>query len=274
MTQIGIRLSVGLLFAALAAPAAAQAVGANAVVVNEVQMASAAGAPMRATRVRDRVSLANVIQTGRASRLQILLLDGTSFQVGANARLTVDRFVYDPARSASEVGVDVARGSFRFASGASTRNRPGRSGVRTPVASIGVRGTIFEGVVGEDAIRLYNAESGVPEVVAADPETASLVVLRGPGVSIGGHPPGAIDVTAGGRTVPVDAVGYAVFIPGPDQAPIGPFLLSDNGLIELSVLLGDLRPGVRVPELDPLVSDPLFDGDLDTYEGDVDASNY
>lgn len=263
MSHIRYRISLGLLIASLAAPVAAQTVGANAVVVNDVRMSTQAEPQLHAARLRERVSLSNAIQTGRSSRLQILLLDGTSFQVGANARLTVDRFVYDPARSASEVGVNVARGSFRFVSGAPTRQRPGQSGIRTPVASIGVRGTIVEGAVGADAIRIYSAESGVPAVAGADPNTASLILLRGPGAGVPGEPAGAIDVTAAGRTVAVESVGYAVFVPGPGQAPIGPFLLSDSGQVDLAVLLGDPRLGIDGPDLDPLFSDPFIDGDFD-----------
>ena len=260
------RFLLGLLVVGAAAPVAAQTVGANAVVVNDVRMTTQANPQMHLAMVRERVSLANQIQTGSGSRLQILLLDGTSFQVGANARLTVDRFVYDPSRSASEVGVNVAQGSFRFVSGTPTRQRPGQSGIRTPVASIGVRGTIVEGAVGPEAIRIFNAESGLPAVPDADPETATLVLLRGPGPNVPGEPAGAIDVSAGGQTLPIETVGYAAFIPGPGQPPIGPFLLSNLGQSDLAVLLGDPRTTVDVEIDDPLVGDPLIGGILDYYD--------
>ncbi|WP_084169085.1 FecR family protein [Brevundimonas aveniformis] len=271
MRQPMFRFLLGLLLVGAAAPVAAQTVGANAVVVNDVQMTTQANPQLHRAAVRERVSLSNQIQTGTGSRLQILLLDGTSFQVGANARLTVDRFVYDPNRSASEVGVNVAQGSFRFVSGAPTRQRPGQSGIRTPVASIGVRGTIVEGAVGPEAIRIFNAESGLPAVPNADPETATLVLLRGPGPNVPGEPAGAIDVSAGGRTLPIETVGYAAYIPGPGQPPIGPFLLSNIGQSDLAVLLGDPRTTVDVEIDDPLVGDPLIGGVLDHY---YDGSGY
>lgn len=263
MTHPGLRLSLGLLLAALAAPAAAQSIGANAVVVNDVQISTQAEPQLHRARVRERVSIGNPIQTGRASHVQILLRDGTSFQIGANARLTIDRFVFDPNRSASAVGAQVARGSFRFVSGAPTRRRPGESGIRTPVATIGVRGTIVEGAVGADAIEIARSENGVPTVEGSDPNSASLILLRGPGAGVAGEPAGAIDVTAGGTTVPVETIGYAVYVPGPGQEPIGPFPISDNGLAMLAVMLGDDRDAVAPPGLDPLILDPRISGVLD-----------
>ena len=232
-------ISIALAMAAVAFPAAAQTIGANAAVVNDVQMSAAGSAQYQAARVRQRVSLGNGIRTGRTGRLQILLLDGTNFQVGGNSRMTVDRFVYDPSRSASAVGANVARGSFRFISGSPTRARPGQSGIRTPAASIGVRGTIVEGVVGEEAIRIAARETALPAFTGANAESASLIILRGPGTGVTGETPGAFDVTAAGATVAVETINYAVFVPSADQVPIGPFPMSDAGLSRVGVLLGD-----------------------------------
>ena len=226
---------------AIAGAADAQTVGVNSSVVNDVRMTSQTNAQVHAAQVKERVGLGNQIQTGRGSALQVLLLDRTNFQVGANARITVDKFVYDPARSASAVGVSVAKGAFRFMSGKPTHANPGQSSIRTPVASIGIRGTIVEGVVGDDAIGIARREAGVPDVTGADAETASLILLRGPGAGARGETVGAIDVTAGGKTVAVEQGGYAVFVGGPNQAPIGPFLLSDDGLARLAALLNDPR---------------------------------
>ncbi len=262
MTRIGMCIALGL--AALGAPAVAQTVGANAVVVNDVRIATQAEPRVHQARVRERVSLGNPIHTGGASHAQILLLDGTTFQVGANAQLVIDRFVYDPDRSASAVGAEVARGSFRFISGGPTRRRPGESGIRTPAAAIGVRGTIVEGTVGQEAIDIARFELGVPSVAGADPESASLILLRGPAAGVPGQPAGAIDVTAGGVTVPVETIGYAVFVPAVGERPIGPFPISDSGLAELATLLGDPRRGVTAPELNPLVVNPLIDEDFGT----------
>jgi FecR protein len=213
-------------------------VGVNAAIRNTVMMKTASDAAMRKAVLRERVSLGDSIQTAAASVLQILLLDRTSFTVGANAKVKIDRFVYDPDRKASAVSASVAKGAFRFMSGKTLRGAPGQSSISTPAASIGIRGTIFEGAVGSDAIRIARGESGLGGVAGADPNTATLIVLRGPGrATQGDEKAGAIDVTAGGQTVAVEAPGLALFVPGPESKPIGPFMISDAGLDALHALL-------------------------------------
>jgi hypothetical protein len=242
------------------APASAQTVGVNAAVVNDVRMTTQANPALHKAAVKERVSLGNDIVTGRASVLQVLLLDRTSFTVGGNARIKVDRFVYDPNRSASSVGLSVAKGAFRFMSGKPLHANPGQSSISTPIVSIGIRGTIVEGAIGPDAIRIARAEAGVPPGFSADPETASLIFLRGPGAAAqGGEQAGAIDVTAGAATISLTGSGNALFAPGPGQPLIGPFVLSASGSAALADLLRNPRRGGTPFAESPLVQNPVVD---------------
>jgi hypothetical protein len=221
---------------ALAAPAWSQTVGVNAAIRNKVMTKPANVADLRPAVLKARATLGEQVVTASASMLQIILLDRSNFTVGANARVTIDKFVYDPNRSASAVGASVARGAFRFMSSKSVHNMPGQTAVRTPVASIGVRGTVFEGVVGPDAVRIALGEQAAASAGGADKDSATLIVLRGPGATAT-SPGGAIDVTANGETIAVDKPGLAVFIPGPGKNGVGPFPISDKGLLELHDLL-------------------------------------
>ena len=234
------QLAAALAAASLAASpvlAQANAVGVNAAIRNKVEIRHAADGKVRPAVLRARVLLNDVVRTEAASQLQILLLDRTTFTVGANARVTVDRFVYDPAAKSRSLGVSVTRGAFRFMSGRTLARPSGPASVRTPVATIGIRGTIFEGVVGEDAIDIARREPAVGKVKSRK-EDASLIVLRGPGARAEGDVvPGAIDVTASDRTVSLDAPGLAVYMPRRGAAPIGPFQLSAAGLLALQALL-------------------------------------
>jgi hypothetical protein len=224
----------------LASPVLAQAnaVGVNAAIRNKVVIRSATTRQVRPAVLRQRVILNDEVRTGPASQLQILLLDRTTFTVGANARVAVDRFVYDPARNSRSTGVSVTKGAFRFMSGRTLRQPQGPVTVRTPVATIGIRGTIFEGVVGEDAIRIASREPGVGRKVKAKKEEASLIVLRGPGPATQGDTrPGAIDVTVGASVVTLDGPGLALYAPRVGAPPIGPFRISAAGLQALQSLL-------------------------------------
>lgn len=218
------------------AAGAPEVIGINAAILNTVRIRPAGTTVARTAVVRQRVALADEVQTGGRSQLQMLLLDKTTFTVGANARLTIDRFVYDPARGTRSVGASVVKGAFRFMSG--RPDAKGSSAIRTPVATIGIRGTIVDGVVGEEAVRIAAGESAIGPNVRSDPATASLIILRGPGRGAQGRvQPGIIDVTSGGRTVTVDRPMRAVYVPRPGAAPIGPFIISPDGLREVQALI-------------------------------------
>ena len=269
------RLSLPLIAATLVLAGAANAastVGINAAIRNKVVTRAVTDPTPHPAVLKARVSLGDQVQTANASMLQILLLDRSNFTVGSNARVTIDRFVYDPDRSASAVGASVARGAFRFMSGKSVHNMPGKTAITTPVASIGVRGTVFEGAVGPDAVRIAGKEAGAAGG-RIDPETATLIVLRGPGVTPT-EPGGAIDVTANGNLVSLDRPGMAVFVPGPNQNAIGPFSLSDSGLLALHDLLRttpDSRDQLAKfdAEGNPIVDRTLEDIPLGRVIGDI-----
>lgn len=224
---------VSLAGAGLAA-ATPRVVGINAVVLNDVRIRSA-GTPPRPAVLRQRVALADQVQTGQRSQLQVLLLDKSVFTVGANALLTIDRYVYDP-NSGRSFAASVAKGAFRFMSG--RPDRGGDSSVSTPVATIGIRGTIFDGVVGADAIAIASGESAIDRSIRGDPATASLIILRGPGRRTQGNAvPGAITVTAAGQTVSLDQPLLAAYVPARGMAPIGPFTISLSGLARVQALI-------------------------------------
>jgi hypothetical protein len=255
-------LSAALL---IAAPAVAQTVGVNAAIRNKVMTRPANAAQLRPAVLKARVGLGEQVVTATSSMLQIVLLDRSNFTVGANARVTIDRFVYDPNRSASAVGASVARGAFRFMSSKAVHNMPGQTAIRTPVASIGVRGTVFEGVVGPDAIKIALGEQAADAAAGADKDSATLIVLRGPAATPT-TPGGAIDVTANGRTVAVDRPGLALFIPGPGKDAIGPFPLSDKGLLGLHDLLRT-TPHKRAPGINfDVEGNPIVDETMETFD--------
>lgn len=232
---------------AIAVPGVAMAgpndVGVASVVVNDVRVRNAGAAQPHAAKVKERLALADQVATGQRSQMQLLLLDKSTFTVGANARLTIDRFVYDPRGSA--VSASVAKGAFRFLSGGGRKNGP--STIKTPVATIGIRGTMIDGVIGGEAIIIARGEGKVGPGMALDPEVATLIVLRGPGPkTMGAVQPGAISVSAGGATVDLDAPLLAVFVPSPGAQPIGPFKLSLPGLARLEgLILPPARPNLQ-----------------------------
>lgn len=276
MARALLTVSLLALVAALPAPAQAQQrteVGTAASVVGEVRMSNAAIREPRRIAARQRLAWGDLVQTGGGSQLQILLLDRSTFGIGARSRVTIDRYVYDPAAGRS-MAATLLRGALRFFSG---RQDPANSAdVTTPSGRIGIRGTAIDMLVGEEARSIARNEPAVGEVRSREDE-ATLVVLRGPGAgTAGGLAPGLADVSAAGVTVRLDQPGEAAFIPFNGAPPIGPFQISDAGLSRVidrlagevaragdGGLLGDILPvaaGVAAVAVGVLVA---TDGDGD-----------
>ena len=227
-------LTASFVGAALAATVP-EVVGIAAAVVNDVKFRNAQVSQARAVALRQRIALADQIQTGQRSQLQLMLLDRSTLSVGANARLTIDRFVYSPTTGRS-FSAAVAKGAFRFMSG--RPNPQGASSIRSPVATIGIRGTIVDGVIGNDAVDIAKGEPAIPRNTKSDTATATMVILRGPGRQTQGHlTVGAITVTAADRTVELDQPMLAAYVPKSGVAPIGPFKISAQTLVKVQDLI-------------------------------------
>jgi hypothetical protein len=238
----------------------AQVVGINAAIRNRVLIRGAGAPQPRPAVLRQRIGLNDEVQTAASSQLQILLLDRSVFTVGANARLTIDRFVFDPRRNRRTVSASVTRGAFRFMSGRQLGLSANPVSIRTPVATIGIRGTILDGVVGSDAIAIAAGEAAVGPGVAGDDGAASLIVLRGPGPGTQGNGRrGVIDVRTTAGTVTLDRPSLAVYIPRRGAAPIGPFAISQAGLVQLQQLLSP--PLARALSVASAASQPPPAGD-------------
>jgi len=84
------------------------------------------------------------LETDPKSRAKILLNDDTELVVGPASRLHLDEFVYNAGSDKGKVLIEMGVGLLRFTSG---KLEPESYEVKTPVASIGVRGTIFDTLV-------------------------------------------------------------------------------------------------------------------------------
>lgn len=82
-----------------------------------------------------------LVTTGTTDRAHLLFLDGSSLTVGPQARLTIDRFVYDPNRKTGDLAVNATQGVFRFVGGRISKTSPVT--ITTPSASLTIRGGIM-----------------------------------------------------------------------------------------------------------------------------------
>ena len=90
---------------------------------------------------------------------ELMLRDQTKVALGPGARLTLDRFIYDPNRTTGSIVLNLMQGGFRFITGIAAK--PTYS-IRTPVVSITVRGTVFDVFVeGNEAVWILLHEGAV-----------------------------------------------------------------------------------------------------------------
>ena len=82
-------------------------------------------------------------------QMQIDFIDETRVDITEHSRLLIDEFVYDPANGKGALGLKASMGTVRYASGQIAKKYQQNVKIRTPSATIGVRGTDFIMVVDE-----------------------------------------------------------------------------------------------------------------------------
>jgi ferric-dicitrate binding protein FerR (iron transport regulator) len=96
-----------------------------------------------------------VLTTGKASTAEIELKDKTKLAVGPDATIVLDNLVFDPNAPQRSIVLDIGKGAFRFITGLSPKEA---YEIRTPTATMGIRGTVFDVYVspeGETAVLLH-----------------------------------------------------------------------------------------------------------------------
>ena len=78
-----------------------------------------------------------LIHTGDAGVADLQFHDNSNLSVGPKSNVRLDKFVYDPNKSAGSVAVEATRGSFRFVTGSQSK---GSYQVKTPYGTLGIRG--------------------------------------------------------------------------------------------------------------------------------------
>ena len=126
----------------LAGEALAATAGVTAA-VNQNAKSIPPGGAVRTIVLGDNVVQDETIETDAGGLVQILLADGTTFTVGPNSSLVIDRFVYDPDANTAEVAASLGRGVFRFIGGRTSKTEGGVT-LNTPVGTVGIRGGMVD----------------------------------------------------------------------------------------------------------------------------------
>jgi hypothetical protein len=150
---------LGAIAALTASPLSAQTrVGEAAVVKNEVHRV--AGSATSRINVGDGLLRDEIVRTGIDSAARLVMSDSTNLSLGANASLKLDRTVFDDETHYRDVAVRLTSGAFRFVTGNSEK---AAYKITTPLATIGVRGTILDVLAqrGKSTIKLQEGAATV-----------------------------------------------------------------------------------------------------------------
>ncbi|RUA01312.1 MAG: hypothetical protein DSY89_04810 [Deltaproteobacteria bacterium] len=90
-----------------------------------------------------RIHLNDILVTGEDGALGVVFKDDTRISLGPDSQITITRFVYQPAQEKYGFISKMIRGTASYVSGAIGKKSPETVKFKTPVATIGIRGTAF-----------------------------------------------------------------------------------------------------------------------------------
>ncbi|WP_363345996.1 FecR domain-containing protein [Methylocystis echinoides] len=136
-----------LLFASVAAAAAVMACGAWAYdsigVASYVRNDVNGVLPTRTAliNVGEGIVRDEIIKTTPDSAAKVVFTDNTNLSIGPSSVVKLDKFVFSGESSYQKATINIAKGALRFTTGSSDKHA---YEIKSPVATIGVRGTVFE----------------------------------------------------------------------------------------------------------------------------------
>jgi hypothetical protein len=200
-------IALGLFLVAAVAEAQTPSVGrASRLTGDQLSTAQAPGGPVRKLAEGNPVFAAERIRTGAGTVLEIEFNDKSRFTLGPNTEFEVERYFQAAGGSGEEAFTSrVFKGAFRFVSGLIARRKHENVRITIAVATIGIRGTHFEGEVTE------RQEKGGKTVDAS----AKVALLEPEGSDAGN----AIVVENKFGSVVIDKPGFGTEIPDEKSPP-------------------------------------------------------
>ncbi len=85
----------------------------------------------------------DTLRTGRNGSMGIVFNDDTFLSLGPGSILVIDEFVFDPKQGKFSIVIRMLKGTAAYLSGLISKLSPESAHLKTPRASIGIRGTKF-----------------------------------------------------------------------------------------------------------------------------------
>ena len=160
------------------------------------------------TEVNTPVEMRDLIETLKG-RTNIKFVDDTKVSVTEYSKLLIDEFVYNPEKKTGKLSLKAALGTIRYSSGKIAKNSRQNVKIKSPTASVSVRGTDFTMNVQEDG--------------------ASSFLLLPSTDDAGKSYVGSIDVSTLGGTVTLNKAYEATTVTSAIAAPTPPQVIKQDG---------------------------------------------
>ena len=89
------------------------------------------------------VYLNSVLKTGAKGSMGVTFKDNQMMSFGPDTELTVDEYLYAPAKGDLKFGASMSKGTVNVVSGTIAKLKPEAVSLKTPTGTIGVRGTNY-----------------------------------------------------------------------------------------------------------------------------------
>ncbi|MDM8537344.1 FecR domain-containing protein [Desulfobacterales bacterium HSG17] len=96
--------------------------------------------------LKSSVFLQDTIKTNQG-RVQMMFKDKTIITLGRNSEMKITKYLWEPDNSDSTMVTEINEGSFRIMGGAITRIAPDNFKTNTPSGTIGIRGSMYAGLL-------------------------------------------------------------------------------------------------------------------------------
>ena len=160
------------------------------------------------TEVNTPVEMRDLIETLKG-RTNIKFVDDTKVSVTEYSKLLIDEFVYNPEKKTGKLSLKAALGTIRYSSGKIAKNSRQNVKIKSPTASVSVRGTDFTINVQEDG--------------------ASSFLLLPSTDEAGKSYVGSIDVSTLGGTVTLNKAYEATTVTSAIAPPTPPVVIKQDG---------------------------------------------
>jgi len=94
----------------------------------------------------------DTVHTNSRSRLQIVFSDNTIISLGRSTEMKIANYQWDAEAKQGAMKTHVTEGIFRVLGGAITKNSPEHFTTETPIATIGIRGSMYAGRIKDSSL--------------------------------------------------------------------------------------------------------------------------